>query len=365
MLTGADQTTIWKPLVAGKRIGLVVNHTAITAEGHLLDLLIREKQQVQAVFAPEHGFRGEAEAGAKIENGKDLKTGISVISLYGSKKKPQAADLKGIEVMVFDMQDVGARFYTYISTLHYVMEACAEQNIPLVLLDRPNPNGHYIDGPLLDTSYRSFVGMHPIPIVHGMTLGEYARMINGEGWLAGGVQCELQVVKLKDYTHQTAYNLAVPPSPNLPDMHSVYLYPSTCFFEGTDISLGRGTDRPFQLVGAPWFNGGDTSFVPRSIPGKAERPPQMGVVCRGFDYGKLPLAQLRQRGQIDLQPLLTFYAQAPDQSRFFLPFFDKLAGTSTLRTQITAGWSETQIRKSWEEGLQQFAAMRQKYLLYP
>ena len=365
MLVGADQTTVWKPLVDGKRLGLVVNHTAMTSKGHLLDLLLKENQQVEAVFAPEHGFRGEAEAGAKIENGRDQRTGVPVISLYGNKKKPQAADLKGIDLMIFDMQDVGARFYTYISTLHYVMEACAEQNIPLLLLDRPNPNGHYIDGPLLDTSLRSFVGMHPIPIVHGMTLGEYAQMINGEGWLAGGLRCSLQIVKLKGYTHQTHYNLPVAPSPNLPDMHSVYLYPSTCFFEGTDISLGRGTDRPFQLVGAPWFKGGDTSFVPRSIPGKAEKPPQLGKVCVGFDYGKVTLKELQHRKQIDLAPLLTFYTQSPDKQNFFTPFFDKLAGTKMLREQIAAGMSETQIRRTWEPGLKQFAAMRQKYLLYP
>lgn len=363
--TGADQTAVWKPLVEGKKLGLVVNHTAITPNGLLLDVLLREKQQVLAVFAPEHGFRGEAEAGAKIENGRDARTGVSVISLYGSKKKPQAADLKGIDLMVFDMQDVGARFYTYISTLHYVMEACAEQRIPLLLLDRPNPNGHYIDGPMLDTNLRSFVGMHPIPIVHGMTLGEYAQMINGEGWLAGGLKCSLQIVKLKGYTHQMPYILPVPPSPNLPDMHSVYLYPSTCFFEGTDISLGRGTDRPFQLVGAPWFKGGDTSFVPRSIPGKAEKPPQMGKVCVGFDYGKLPLKELQKRNQIDLMPLLTFYAQSPEKQNFFTPFFDKLAGTKLLREQIAAGMSEAQIRRTWEPGLKQFEAMRQKYLLYP
>lgn len=365
LLTGADQTSVWKPLVTGKKLGLVVNHTAMTPNGHLLDVLLKEKQQVQAVFAPEHGFRGEAEAGAKIENGRDQRTGVSVISLYGNKKKPQAADLKGIDLMVFDMQDVGARFYTYISTLHYVMEACAEQNIPLLLLDRPNPNGHYIDGPMLDTSLRSFVGMHPIPIVHGMTLGEYAQMINGEAWLAGGVKCSLQIVTLKGYTHQTPYKLPVPPSPNLPDMHSVYLYPSTCFFEGTDISLGRGTDRPFQLVGAPWFKGGDTTFVPRSIPGKAEKPPQMGNACFGFDYGKISLAQLQQRKQLDLQPLLTFYVQAPDKEKFFTPFFDKLAGTKQLREQIASGMTEAQIRQSWEPGLKQFAATRKKYLLYP
>jgi uncharacterized protein YbbC (DUF1343 family) len=365
LLSGAEQTQVWKPLLQGKTVGLVVNHTAYTPQGHILDALLREKQSVKAVFAPEHGFRGEAEAGAKIENGKDPRTGTPVISLYGSKKKPQPADLKGIDLLIFDMQDVGARFYTYISTLHYVMEACAEQNIPLLLLDRPNPNGHYIDGPILDTAFRSFVGMHPIPIVHGMTLGEYAQMINGEGWLAGGVKCQLQIVKLKGYTRQTAYALPIPPSPNLPDMHSVYLYPSTCFFEGTDISLGRGTDRPFQLVGAPWFKGGDTSFIPRSIPGKAEKPPQMGVLCHGFDYGKQPVANLRQLARIDLAPLLTFYAQAPDKTKFFTPFFDKLAGGDVLRKQIAAGMTEADIRKSWEPGLKAFAEMRKKYLLYP
>jgi uncharacterized protein YbbC (DUF1343 family) len=362
---GADQLEGWSELLVGKRLGLVVNHTARSGDRHLLDVLHEAGYPIQAVYAPEHGFRGEAEAGASIKDGKDGQTGVPVISLYGSKKKPAAADLEGVDLMIFDMQDVGARFYTYISTLHYVMEACAEQQIPLLVLDRPNPNGHYIDGPILDTSLRSFVGMHPVPVVHGMTIGEYACMINGEGWLAGGIQCELEVISVVGYTHQTPYELPVPPSPNLPDMRSIYLYPSICFFEGVKASLGRGTDKPFQRVGAPWFQGGTAQFVPQSIPGKAAKPPFMGETCYGYDYTQADLQVLRNRAQLDLQPLLDFYKQAPNKADFFIPFFNKLAGTKVLLGQIEAGKSMAEIRESWQPGLAAFAAIRAKYLLYP
>jgi len=362
---GADQHSRWIQLVDGKKIALVVNHTVTTQGQHLLDFLLTQGQDVRLVFAPEHGFRGEAEAGADIKDGKDSKTGIPVISLYGAKKKPDMADLSEIEVVVFDIQDVGARFYTYISTLHYVMEACAEAYLPLLVLDRPNPNGHYIDGPLLDTAFRSFVGMHPIPVVHGMTIGEYACMINGERWLANGVKCNLEVIPVLGYHHQMFYDLPIPPSPNLPDMRSIYLYPSICFFEGTPVSLGRGTDKPFQRVGAPWFKGGGASFTPKSIPGKAAKPPFMDVKCFGYDYSQHPIKELQNKSQLDLQSLLDFYKQSPDKTKFFNPFFDKLAGSRTLREQISAGKTEAEIRASWASGLAAFAKVRNKYLLYP
>ncbi|MFN3528328.1 MAG: exo-beta-N-acetylmuramidase NamZ domain-containing protein [Bacteroidia bacterium] len=363
--TAAEQYEKWLPMVQGKKLGLVVNHTAVVGKQHLLDLLLDQKQTVLAVYAPEHGFRGEAEAGAGIKDGKDSKTGIPIVSLYGKKKKPLPADLKGVELLIFDMQDVGARFYTYISTLHYVMEACAELSIPLLVLDRPNPNGHYIDGPILDTAFRSFVGMHPVPVVHGMTIGEYACMINGEGWLAGGLSCSLEVFKVAGYDHQKVYQLPIPPSPNLPDMRSVYLYPSTCFFEGVKVSLGRGTDKPFQLAGTPWFRGGDTSFVPRSIPGKAANPPFLNETCYGYSFVNRSLQDLQAQKQIDLQPLIDFYRQAPDKKDFFLPFFEKLAGGAELRKQIEAGATAEAIRGSWKPGLKAFAVTRAKYLLYP
>lgn len=362
---GADQLEGWSELLVGKRLGLVVNHTAMSGDRHLLDMLHEAGYPIQAVYAPEHGFRGEAEAGASIKDGKDGKTGVRVISLYGSKKKPAASDLEGVDLMIFDMQDVGARFYTYISTLHYVMEACAEQEIPLLVLDRPNPNGHYFDGPILDTSLRSFVGMHPVPVVHGMTIGEYACMINGEKWLAGGIQCEMEVISVVGYNHQTPYELPIPPSPNLPDMRSIYLYPSLCFFEGVRASLGRGTDKPFQRVGAPWFKGGDAVFTPQSIPGKAAKPPFLNETCYGYDYTQADLEVLRTQAQLDLQPLLDFYQQAPNKADFFIPFFEKLAGTKALRRQIEAGMSMEEIRQSWQVDLAAFATTRAKYLLYP
>lgn len=365
LLMGADQYDRWRPLVEGKKIGLVVNHTATTSGQHLLDFLIGQGQEVRLVFAPEHGFRGEAEAGANIKDGKDSKTGIPVVSLYGAKKKPTKADLSQIDVIIFDIQDVGARFYTYISTLHYVMEACAEVNLPLLLLDRPNPNGHYIDGPLLDTAFRSFVGMHPVPVVHGMTIGEYACMINGERWLAAGLQCSLEVITVIGYHHQVFYELPIPPSPNLPDMRSIYLYPSICFFEGTPVSLGRGTDKPFQRVGAPWFKGGDAVFIPKSIPGKAAKPPFMDEKCFGYDYAQRPIHQLQETTKLNLQPLIDFYLQAPNKTDFFIPFFDKLAGTRVLREQIMAGKTEAEIHASWQPGLAVFAKVRANYLLYP
>lgn len=361
---GAEQTAQYFPLLKGKTIGVVVNPTSRIKDRHLVDSLVAAGIKIKTIFAPEHGFRGEAEAGGIIKNGLDSATRLPVTSLYGNKKKPTAADLKGLDYIVFDIQDVGARFYTYISTLHYIMEACAENKVPLIVLDRPNPNGSYIDGPILDTAYRSFVGMHPIPVVHGMTIGEYARMINGERWLHKGVQCKLTVVNCKNYTHDTPYNLPVKPSPNLPTMESVYLYPSLCFFEGTEISVGRGTDKPFELIGRPGFEKGNYEFTPKRIPGVAENPPYEGQKCKGIllsDFGRsfMPIHK-----SLYLVWLVDFYNESANKDKFFTDFFDKLAGGNTLRKQIIAGKTADEIAESWQPGLETFKKTREKYLLY-
>lgn len=363
---GAQLTEEYLPILRGKRVALVVNQTSRLRSGHLVDDLVGRGIEVTAIFAPEHGFRGEADAGEQVKDGKDLKTGISVISLYGQKKKPAPSDLAGLDWVVFDIQDVGARFYTYISSMHYVMEACAENDVNFMVLDRPNPNGHYVDGPVLDMAYQSFVGMHPIPVVHGMTVGEYAQMINGEGWLNGGITCALQVIPCAAYEHSMAYTLPVRPSPNLPNMRSIYLYPSICFFEGTEISLGRGTTSQFQVLGHPDLPVGDYYFTPESMPG-AKYPPQQGKKCRGYDLTYLEEGDVFAEGRLNISYLLDLYHHFPDKDNFFLKnkFIDKLAGGTTLREQIRAGFSEEEIRESWQEDLINFKQMRAKYLLYP
>ncbi|MFI5221966.1 MAG: exo-beta-N-acetylmuramidase NamZ domain-containing protein, partial [Bacteroidia bacterium] len=276
IITGAQQTQAYLPLIKGKNISLVVNQTSMIGEKHLVDSLLSLNIRIKKIFAPEHGFRGDHGAGEKIKSTIDTKTGLPIISLYGEHKKPTLADLNETDIVIFDIQDVGARFYTYISTLHYVMEACAELNKELIILDRPNPNGHYVDGPVLDMKFKSFVGMHPVPVVHGMTIGEYAKMINGEKWLLNGVQCKLKIIELKNYTHDSMYRLPVRPSPNLPTMGSIYLYPSLCFFEGTNYSVGRGTDKPFECLGKPGMTQGNYRFIPRSVAGVADHPPFEG-----------------------------------------------------------------------------------------
>jgi uncharacterized protein YbbC (DUF1343 family) len=360
---GAEQTTEYLPLLKGKNVAVVVNPTSHIKQRHLVDSLLALGVKIKAIFAPEHGFRGDQEAGAHIKSGIDSATKLPVVSLYGSKKKPTATDLKGIEYIVFDIQDVGARFYTYISTLHYIMEACTENKLPLLVFDRPNPNGHYIDGPVLDTNFRSFVGMHPVPVVHGMT-GEYAKMINGEKWLPKGAQCQLTVIKCKNYTHQTMYKLPIKPSPNLPTMESIYLYPSLCFFEGTDVSVGRGTKKPFESVGKPGFTKGSYEFTPVRIPGVAENPPHMGQKCTGIlltEFGKsfMPL-----HNGLYLSWLVDFYKETTDKDKFFNDFFDKLAGTDQLRKQVIAGKTADEIVQSWQPALDVYKSMRKKYLLY-
>lgn len=354
---GAEQTDKYFPMLNNKSIGVVGNQSSLIGTTHLVDSLLSAKLQVVKVFSPEHGFRGTADAGAHIKNGIDEKTGLPIISLYGSNKKPTESQLEGIEILVFDMQDVGARFYTYISTLHYVMEAAAQNNIPLFVLDRPNPNGHYMDGPILDTAYRSFVGMHPIPIVHGMTIGEYAQMINGQKWLKDSLECDLTVIPMLGYNKQMSYDLPVKPSPNLPNAQAVNLYPSLCLFEGTNVSVGRGTDLPFQHYGAPYLES-DYSFVPESGAG-AKYPKQEGEKCYGQDLRQLP-----KLSQLDLSFLIDAYKACPEKEDFFNAFFDKLAGGNTLRISIIEGKSIKDIRQSWSEELLEFEHMRNTYIIY-
>jgi len=363
--TGAERTAFYLPLLKGKNIGLVVNQTSMIGSVHLVDSLLVLGVNVKKIFAPEHGFRGNADAGEKISDSKDPKTGIQIISIYGSKKAPDKVDFDGIDLLIFDIQDVGTRFYTYISTLHYVMISCADNKIPLMIFDRPNPNGHFVDGPVLDLAYQSFVGMHPIPVVHGMTIGEYAKMIAGEKWMGENKVIDLQVISCLNYKHTDDYNLPVPPSPNLPNMRSIYLYPSICYFEGTQISLGRGTNKQFQVLGAPLLNVGDFYFTPEPKPG-AMTPPQLGKRCRGIDLSGLDINQLKGKKSIDLSYLIQMYKDYPDKESFFLPglFFDKLAGSSALREMIQAGYTEKQIKETWQPGLNAFKKIREKYLLY-
>ena len=329
---------------------------------HLVDMITTIGIKVDKIFAPEHGFRGEADAGEKIKNSVDSKTGIPVISLYGKKKKPSKDDLAGLDIIVFDIQDVGARFYTYISTLHYIMEAAAESNIQVIVMDRPNPNGDYIDGPILEEAFKSYVGMHPVPVVYGMTIGEYARMINGEGWLKNGVQCRLKIMSIINYDHQAKYILPIKPSPNLPNALSIANYPSLCFFEGTTLSVGRGTEKPFQIIGHPDLIDMPYTFTPKSIPG-AKYPKHLLKPCYGLDLsGKRP-----RPGQLDLTYLLYFYdLSQEEQFQYFNDdlFFDLLAGTDKLKMMIKEGKTESEIRASWQDGLDSFKSTREKYLIY-
>lgn len=362
--TGAERTeNYFQRLLKSKAIAVVANQTSMVGQVHLVDTLVNTGVNVVRVFAPEHGFRGEAEAGAHISSTIDSKTGLPIVSLYGKKKKPDEADLQGIDVVVFDIQDVGARFYTYISSLAYIMEACAEQQVTLLVLDRPNPHGYYIDGPVLQPAFSSFVGMHQIPVVHGMTIAEYARMLNGERWLKNGVQCKLEWVTVEGYTHKTRYTLPVKPSPNLPDMESIYLYPSLCFFEGTIISVGRGTNLPFRIIGHPEFKEGTFSFTPHSITGVSENPPYKDIDCKGIDLSANS-NNIKQTGGLQLNWLIELYNSVDENGQFFNNFFDKLAGNADLRNQIIAGKTETEIRKSWQPALTNFKSIRKKYLLY-
>ncbi len=359
--TGADNYEKYLPLLKNKKAGIVTNQTGIlTNKTHLVDFLLEKKIAIQTIFAPEHGFRGTADAGEHIVDGKDAQTGLSIISLYGDNKKPKPAQLAGIDVMIFDLQDVGARFYTYISSLHYVMEACSENGIPLIILDRPNPNGSIVDGPLLEKEFTSFVGMHPIPLLHGMTIGEYGKMINGEKWLKNAAQCKLTVIPCVNYNRKMQYSLPVKPSPNLPNDQSINLYASLCFFEGTNVSVGRGTEKQFQIYGSPFLakNNFTFTFTPKPNFG-AKDPVHNGKECFGEDLSSYP-----KLTRLELKWLIKAYQNTGDKTKFFNSFFTKLAGTKKLQTQIENGTPESKIRQTWQKDLTSFKKMRTKYLIY-
>ena len=360
---GAQDTENYLHFLEGKSVGVVANQTSLIGETHLVDSLLSLGGNIKRIFTPEHGFRGSADAGAKVTDGKDEKTGIEIASLYGKTKKPTPEMLQDIDVMVFDLQDVGVRFYTYISTLSYVMEACAEQRIPVVVLDCPNPNGFYIDGPVLKAENKSFVGMHPVPVVYGMTIGEYGQMVNGEGWLKGGIHCDLTVIPVPDYDRNAIYELPVKPSPNLPNWESVYLYPSLCFFEGTIVSVGRGTEKPFQIFGHPDLRG-DFTFTPESK-GGASKPMFEGERCRGFDLTDYAHDYAVNPAQLQLDWLIDAYQQLSEKNYlFFTKYFNLLSGDKLLIQQIENKKSADAIRASWLEEIEEFKAIRNKYLIY-
>lgn len=359
LIIGAVKTDQYLPSLKDKSVGLLINHTSMVGEVHLVDFLINNGISIEKIFAPEHGFRGKADAGEKIDDNIDAKTGISIVSIYGKNRKPTPEMMDGLDVVVFDIQDVGTRFYTYISSMHYMMEACAENNIMMMVLDRPNPNGHYIDGPILNPEFKSFVGMHPIPIVHGLTVGELANMINGESWLKDGLECDLKIVPMENYNHSDTYSLPIKPSPNLPNDHSIYLYPSLCFFEGTTISIGRGTEFPFQVIGYPNKKYGNFSFTPKSIDGMAKHPKLEGETCYGVD-----LRNAERPDRLDLSYLISFYNLWEEEESFFIKYFNTLVGTDELKKQIESGMSAEEIRATWQDGLATYTKLRSKYLLY-
>lgn len=363
VLPGAAQTARYLPLLKNKRVALMVNQTATIGHTHLVDSLLKLHVNIRKIFSPEHGFRGTAGAGEKVGNSIDSATGIPIVSLYGKHRKATPEDLGDVDILIFDIQDVGTRFFTYISSLQELMEAAANNHKTLIILDRPNPNGDYVDGPVLDTAFRSFIGMQRIPIVHGMTVGEYARMLNGEHWLKDGVQCNINIIPCKNYDHHTFYRVPVRPSPNLPNMAAINLYPSTCLFEGTVLSLGRGTDKPFQVYGSPSFPKQGFSFTPRADISNPN-PVLKDQLCYGFDLSHVPEATPHEGRRVELKWLIEAYRLYPDKEKFFIPFFSKVAGNSLLQQQIIRGVPEAEIRKSWEPGLAKFRAIRERYLLY-
>lgn len=363
IIVGAERTNSYLNELKGKKVGIIANHTSMVKGMHLVDSLISLGVDIVRVFSPEHGFRGTADAGEKVNSDIDKKTGVPIISLYGKNKKPKTKQINDLDVLIFDIQDVGARFYTYISTMHYVMEACAENNKTLIILDRPNPNGHYVDGPILEEKHKSFVGMHLVPIVHGMTIGEYAKMINNEGWLENKVKCNLIVIKIDNYDHNSYYDLPIKPSPNLPNMSSIYLYPSLCLFEGTPISVGRGTDKPFQVLGHPKMNSERYSFIPKSMTG-AKSPKLEGEKCNGYDLAYFGTEYMKGQGKINLYWLIEIYKNFQEKEGFFNDMFTLLAGTDKLQQQIEAGKTEEEIHSTWKNGIIQFKQTRKKYLLY-
>lgn len=372
IVTGADQTAEYISLLQGKRVGILANPTTIIGEKHLVDSLLTRGVNIVKVFGPEHGFRGNASAGVKVSDEKDPVTGVKVISLYGPKRKPSREDMADLDIMIFDIQDVGCRFYTYINVLSHIMEACAENNKELLILDRPNPNGYLVDGPVLDMRAKSGIGMFPIPIAHGMTIAEFAQMINGEGWLPNKMKCSLRIVKLANYTHDMPYVLPVKPSPNLNTQQAVMLYPSTCLFEGTILNHGRGTYFPFTVLGSPLLKDKfQFSYTPVSIPGMAETPLHKNQVCYGLDLRKYDVALLRRTKRINIQWMIDLYNAYPDKERFFdraqskeMGNIDGLSGSYDFKKQIIAGKSVQEIQQSWEPALSEYKAMRKKYLIY-
>lgn len=377
LTVAANQLELYLPLLKNKRVGIVANQTSVIFKNgsglglngglikndntHLVDSLIKLDVSVVKVFAPEHGYRGRADAGEYVKGGVDLKTGLPIVSLYGENRKPNPNVLEDLDVVVFDIQDVGTRFYTFVSTLHYMMEGCAALDIPLIVLDRPNPNGHYVDGPVLDLNYKSFVGMHAVPITHGMTLGEFAKMINGEHWLEDDLNCDLTVIPVANYNREDAYMLPIPPSPNLPNQKAINLYPSLCLFEGTQVSVGRGTENQFQIFGSPFLGDENYSFqfIPKPNFG-AKNPKHNAKTCYGKD-----LKSVNFLNEINLNWLIEAYENTTDKSSFFNSFFTKLAGQTILQQQIEKGWSALEIKKSWQKDLEQFKILRANYLLYP
>jgi len=366
LVVGCNRTELYLPLLKGKRVGIVANQTSVIFKAHgefvhLVDSLLALQVDIKKVFSPEHGFRGNADAGEEVKDGLDTKTGLPLVSLYGDHKKPRPEELKDLDVVIFDIQDVGVRFYTYISTLHYMMEACAEANIPVLILDRPNPNGNYVDGPTLEPENKSFLGMHPIPLVHGMTIGEYAQMINGEHWLEQGLQCDLTVIPVKNYNHQTSYSIPIRPSPNLPNDQAIKLYPSLGLFEGTNINAGRGTEFQFQIYGAPFLDTSDFNFTYTPVENfGSKNPKHKGKLCYGED-----LRSVKTNDEVSLKWIIKAYKNATDKSLVFnTNNFTKHAGTNTLQKQIEAGLTEEQIKVTWQEDLNRFKAIREKYLIY-
>ena len=377
LTVAANQLELYLPLLKNKRVGIVANQTSVIFKNgsglglngglikndntHLVDSLIKRDVSVVKVFAPEHGYRGRADAGEYVKGGVDLKTGLPIVSLYGENRKPNPNVLEDLDVVVFDIQDVGTRFYTFVSTLHYMMEGCAALDIPLIVLDRPNPNGHYVDGPILDLNYKSFVGMHAVPITHGMTLGEFAKMINGEYWLEDDLNCDLTVIPVANYNRKDAYMLPIPPSPNLPNQKAINLYPSLCLFEGTQVSVGRGTENQFQIFGSPFLGDENYSFqfIPKPNFG-AKNPKHNAKTCYGKDLKNVDFLN-----EINLNWLIEAYENTTDKSSFFNSFFTKLAGQTILQQQIEKGWSALEIKKSWQRDLEQFKILRENYLVYP
>jgi len=360
LVVGAERTDVYLPKLKNKRVALFANNTSAVNGVHLVDILVNKKVNVVKIMSPEHGFRGDVPDGDEVNDSVDEKTGIKIISIYGDKnKKPTPEHLADVDVVIFDIQDVGCRFYTYISSLHYLMEACAENKKKLLVFDRGNPNG-FVDGPILQAENKSFVGMHPIPIAHGMTIGEYAKMINGEGWLANGEKCELEVIPLLNYTHRDSVSLPVKPSPNLPNDHAVRMYPSICLFEGTALSLGRGTYFPFEVIGHPDLKDQPFEFTPVSIPNMSAKPKLENQLCHGID-----LRKVKAERKVSLKYLIEMYNQFPDKEKFFIPYIDRLSGTKDQKEQIKRGMSEEEIRATWKDGLDQYKKTRKKYVMYP